>query len=186
MKLRARVFAFTLLSGIVASVLLLFLQVVAQESRQELLRSLQAPGGLAAFGFILIAYVLPATLPLTLVGGCIAARVAGKQQHRQPLRYWITRGCAYGLILGALGTAVLYGGSNEAYIWYASRSAAPTHMIGPSQQEMLYVVFIMGRLGGEVGLLVGVSVGLYCWHLVRRWPPNPPLNPTGAEHAPAG
>jgi len=186
MKLSSRVFRFALLSGVIASVLLLLIQVFGNRPWDGVVPWYVMPKAFVGFVFLLIVGVLPASLPMTLVGGYIAARLVRKQQHRHSLGRWIARGCGCGFVFGALGSALWFGGMNGFYIWNAGWDAPSTGMLGPGKREMLEFVSFMASVGGLAGAVVGGAVGTYCWRATRSLPPNPPLNLTGAKSAPAG
>jgi hypothetical protein len=187
MKLPSRVFGLALLAGLAASaLLLLLLQVVTEKSWQGAIRALLHPQGVLSFGIILVAAVLPASLPMTLVGACIATRMVSTQRYSRSIWFWISFGIAAGLLLGALGSALWFGGGNAIDIWNASWNAPPAGQIGISRQELLRLVWEMALLGGLSGALVGGVVGVFCWRSTRKLPPNQPLNPAGATIAPAG
>src|SRR4030095_6097891 len=86
--------------------------------------------GFAAFVGLLIVAVLPASLPMTLLGGYIASRLVAKQQFRQSFGLWVTRGAGCGLVLGALGSALWFG-SSAIYLWNAGWNTPPSGMMGP-------------------------------------------------------
>jgi hypothetical protein len=119
-------------------------------------------------------FVLPHTIPITLVGGCIAGWVVGKQQHPRPLRAWVGRCCFGGCALAAVGSVLSF----RDHI-YAVKAAF-------GLPEMLKFISHIALVHGAVGALIGAAVGAYCWHIIPGVPPNPPLNPTVAKIAPAG
>lgn len=192
MTLPTRVFGFALLVGLAASTLLLLLLSVAEQSWQAAIGALLHPQGVLSFGIILVAAVLPASLPMILVGACIAARLVSKQRYPRSIWFWISFSIAAGFLLGALGSGLWFGGGNATDIWNASWNAPPAgkmgieHVGGMSRQELLRLVLKMALLGGLSGSFVGGFVGVFCWRSTRKLPPNQPLNPSGASIAPAG
>ena len=174
----SRVFGFSLLSGFAASVLLLVVHAFDQGPWHRIILGFISSTGLLEFGFLLVVAVLPASLPMTIVGGGIAARVVARQQHRRPLRFWVPPACAAGFGLAVLGSALWFGGINATYMWNASWTGPPAGMLGPSRREMAAFVLTMGLVGGIVGMLVGGVVGMFCWYTTRELPPNDALQLT--------
>ena len=173
MLLRFRAFAFTLLSGIATSAVLLLAEGFTEMTWQEF-SHVMTPHGFLNYVGDLYHFVLPATFPITLVGGCIAGWVVGRQQHPRPLKSWIGRCCFGGCALAAVGSVLSY----RDHI-YAVKSAF-------GLTEMLKFISHISLVFGVAGTFVGAAVGTYCWYAIRELPPNPPLNPTVAKSAPAG
>jgi hypothetical protein len=163
--------------------LLLLLQVFGTGPWHRVAKSLVTPDGLLQFGFLLLVAVLPASLPMTLVGGFIAARVTSKQTHPHTLWYWIARGCAVGFGLGALGSILWFGVTDATYIWNATWDGPPPGMMGPGRRETLGFVWFTALVGGLAGTLVGGAVATYCWRATRWLPPNNALQLTKPAQA---
>ena len=170
MLLRFRVFTFTSLLGIAASVILPLAEDFMHMKWHEFSTGFIKPNGLRDFLYELKWFVLPHTIPTTLVGGCIAGWVVGRHQHPRPRKSWIARGCFGGCAIAAVGMVLSF----RDYIYAKSAYGLP---------EMLKSTSHVALVFGVVGAFVGAAVGTYCWYLM---PPNPPLNPTGARGAPAG
>jgi hypothetical protein len=101
--------------------------------------------GALEFLTILMVVIVPASLPMTLLGGYLAARALARQPTRRPLRFWAIRGCALGFLLGAIGSGAWFGAINAG------------------EAGVLSFLLMMALVGGVAGSLVGSIVGAYCW-----------------------
>jgi hypothetical protein len=173
----ARVIVLSVLCGFSTSVLLLLLYAFDQGPWHRVIRALTTKAGFLEFGFLLFVAVLPASLPMTIVGGWLAARLMARQQDRR-LGSWIVRGCAAGFCLGALGSALWFGGINASYMWDASWNDPPAGWVGDGRREMLAFILKMASVGGIAGIPVGCIVAAFCWRITRELPPNDALQLT--------
>ena len=151
--MRRRVFAFALLTGLAASIVLLLL---VYGSPGAAIASLGTRNGAATFAFLLVVAVLPASLPMTLVGAYLARRATSRPEAPRSLAFWLARGCGLGFGLGALGAALWFGGIN-ASSWWVGRTIP--EVIGPGGWELLAVVLWMALVGGAAGACVGAAAG---------------------------
>src|SRR5262245_42077920 len=171
MVMRFRMFGFTLFLGIAASALLVIGEYFTTMTWHEFSSTFITPNGFLSFVDEFMRFILPSTLQVTVVGGCIAGWVVGTQRHTRPLKSWIMRGCLGGSALAAVGSVLSDIGRDWIYAW-------KTGWIGLPEMLRLISHFALGF--AVAGAFVGAAVGAYAWHLIRGLPPNPPLNPTVA------
>ena len=161
--------------------------VVASESRGTVLRLLNDRNatrqllGIAAF------CSLPLTVPASVVGGLIASRLVYGQRIPLSFYVWAKRGCGWGSVLGVLGTLI------PAGISAVLSALQGINLDSGVIKQAVMVILLFLFLAPFTGSLAGTIVGLYCARVYRLRsgtmngePPNTPLNPTGAQSAPAG
>lgn len=139
-----RVLCVACATSLVVGILLLAAQIIVDEPRVTVLHTLTTGNGLLNFLTVFVWAVLPATLPMTLVGGWLAATVL-KRGGSLTLRSWLGRGIGCGFILGASGAVLWFGAWN----------------IG--EPGMMSFLTFMASIGGIAGCIVGSAVAMYCW-----------------------
>ncbi|TAJ03404.1 MAG: hypothetical protein EPO68_17465 [Planctomycetota bacterium] len=128
--------------------LLLVIQTVVDERRATIIHMFTTADGLCNFATILIFAVWPPSMPMTLVGGWLAANLLERSAPRS-LKSWLAKGVGWGSVLGASGAA----------LWFGA--------LGWGAPDVLKVLLLMASLGGFAGCIVGSAVATYCWRASR-------------------
>jgi hypothetical protein len=135
--------------SVLASLFVGSLLLIAQSGSWRLaIATFTTKNGVANFAAILALVVVPASLPMTVVGGVIAARALAREPLSRRVRYWVTRGCAWGSLLGVVGSSAWFGAIN----------------FGESESGLVSFLLFMGLMGGLAGGIVGSIVGAYLWY----------------------
>ena len=151
-----RVVVLSVIASFAVGATVLVLSLRGEMPLRTFLFDVVTPVGAANLLALFVLIILPASLPMTLVGAYIAAQAADRKETH-PFRFWLARGCGAGAGLGAIGSA----------IWFAAIN------IGNITDEgMALFVCAMALTGALAGSLVGSVVGAYCWCLTRTAPPN--------------
>ena len=124
-------------------------------------RTADFPSVLAIFVIV----VLPASLPMAIVGGVLAALVVRVTRLEWSLWSCAATGAACGAALGALGCVLWFGAINF-----------------PDPGTLQFLLAI-GPVGGIAGTPVGAAVGTYVWWVSRRVPPNKQMQLTRPAQA---
>lgn len=151
---RVGVIVVAVVTSVAVGALFLVAEIAVDDGRSTLTYSLTSHDGVSDFVAILALVIFPASLPMSVVGGFVAAVSLGRDGRGRSLRSWVTQGAGWGVGLGASGCLLWFGATNTPE---------------PGRLPFLFVVAVIGACAGGG---VGAVTGAYCWWTSRAVPPN--------------